>query len=221
MRRTLWLQEARRAGLAVWSAPLIVVATATAAAVVIARPGGPHAVARGWVAVLEAGLPLAAGIPQTTLVGRDPAIELLLTMPVPYRTVLLRRAACGLAAAAATGLAATAVLWWGWSVPHGPVAGQLIWLSPTVALSGVALLGGVLLREPAAAGGVVTVVWLLAALLPARVPPLLYLFATSGEFHAGWWANRLLLLLTGIVAVALAVAAAGRSEALLNSGGAR
>jgi hypothetical protein len=221
----LWRHEARRAGWAALLGPPIAVALGVAAA--LANPlTGDKTTARILLGALEMAVPLAAGVATASLVGRDPAVELQLTAPTPYRITLLRRAAVtlGWAAVVASLMAAALIVtgWWArWPANHGVFAGQLTWVAPTLGLGGVGFAAGAVFRSPATAGALVTTLWafqqffgdLAQRHLPGR---LVYLFATTRGAEPGdWTANRLTLLGAAAVLVALAMVVLRRSERLI------
>jgi hypothetical protein len=207
---SLWRHEARRAGWASLLAPplaaglLVVVAVDGAA-----RLGQPSRdTARVLQSLLEMALPLAAGVGAASLVGRDPAVELQLTLPTSYRATILRRLAitAGWAAMVAVAVAVAMVAsgWWHrFPGAHAPLAGQLTWLAPTLCLAGLGLLTGALSASPAPATSAVAVLWVFdqaaAGLLQQhRWSRLRYLFATTrGTVERDWAANRLTLLAAG------------------------
>ncbi|HVQ93561.1 MAG TPA: hypothetical protein VMU51_21160 [Mycobacteriales bacterium] len=208
----LWRYEVRRAGWAAVLAPPLVAAIVVLLAVVDAADGADQrgTVIRNLFAALEMGLPLVAGIGAASLVGRDPAAELQLTVPTPYRATLLRRLAVvvGWTALVALLIAAVLLVIDGWAdrpQAHGAVVGQLVWLAPTLWLAAVGFLAGAVFRGPAAAGGLVAVLWMIEQILTEAVQQhqwsrLLYLFATSqGTVPADWTGNRLTLVATAIV----------------------
>lgn len=210
----LWRYEVRRTG---WTA-LLTPPVATAALVLLALldsgANTDDATARNLLAALEMALPLAAGIGAASLVGRDPAAELHLTVPTAYRSTLLRRLTVTLGWAALLAVLVVAVLfatgWWQrFPASRDVLSGQLVWLAPTLALGGLGFLAAAALRSPAAAGGLVATCWIIqqvfAGLQEHLWYRLLYLFATTrGAVPADWTANRLTL-----VAAALAFGVAG------------
>jgi hypothetical protein len=188
----------------------------------VVRSGGDEdTVPAGLGYILEMGVPLAVGVAIATLLGRDPVVELQLTVPVPYRLTLLRRAAVALAAGVVVAVITDVVLRTGWTPQHGVISGQLVWFAPIVALAGLGLVVGAGLRDPAPAAAVVTSVWLFQELAPQRVPAPLYLFASTQPFSGDWLANRLTLIALAVLAVAFAWLLLGRPAALLASTGAR
>jgi hypothetical protein len=215
----------RRAGWTALLGPPIAIVVGIAAALANPLPGDTST-ARILLGALEMAIPLAAGVACASLVGRDPAVELQVTAPTPYRVTLLRRMAVTLgwtavvAALAAAALIATG--WWArWPENHGAFAGQLTWLAPTLGLSGLGFAAGAVFRSPAAAGALVTTLWAIqqffAGLSQQHLPGrLLYLFATTrGAVPGDWTANRLTLLGAGIALIALALVVLSRSERLI------
>ncbi|MGN9910329.1 hypothetical protein ACTMTJ_22505 [Phytohabitans sp. LJ34] len=214
----LWRYEVRRAG---WTA-LLTPPVATAALVLIALLDGGADTDRNLVAALEMALPLAAGVGAASLVGRDPAVELQLTVPTAYRSTLLRRLAVtfGWAALLAVLLVAGLLATGWWPESRGVLSGQLIWLAPTLWLAGLGFLGGAAFRSPAAAGGLVATVWIVdqvfAGLQEHYWFRLVYLFATTrGAVPEDWTANRVTLVTTALALGVLGWVLLGRSERLL------
>ena len=219
----LWRYEVRRVGWAALLTPPLAAAVVAGFALVDRSPGADERSASGNLfAALEMALPLVTGIGAASLVGRDPTVELQLTLPTRYRTTLLRRLAVLLGW---TGLVALAIAAYligtGWPWTHGTVVGQLIWLAPTLWLAAVGLLAGAVLRSPAAAGGLVAVLWLVEQLFRATFQEhawsrLLYLFATTrGAVPGDWMANRLTLVGTALALGVAAWALLGRTERLV------
>lgn len=215
----------RRAGPTALLGPPIAVALGVAAALANPQPGDTTT-ARILLGALEMAVPLAAGVACASLVGRDPAVEVQLAAPTPYRVTLLRRMAVTLAWTAVVAALTAAVLiatgWWArWPANHGAFAGQLTWLAPTLGLSGVGFAAAAVFRSPAAGGALVTTLWAIQQFFgdaAQRHPPgrLLYLFATTRGAEPGDWpANRLALLGAGAALTVLALVVLGRSERLL------
>jgi hypothetical protein len=226
---TLWRHEVRRAGWAALLGPPAAAAVGVALALADPMSGSDAGTARNLVAILEIGVPLAAGVGCASLVGSDPATEVQLSVPTPYRVTLARRLAVTLGWAAVVSIVLAAVLvatgWWDrWPDNHGAVSGQLIWLAPSLGLGAAGFAAGAVSRSPAAAGAVVTSLWLLELILagPAqehRPGRLLYLFATTrGTTSGDWTANRLTLIGVSAVLIALALVVLGRVERLIGEG---
>jgi hypothetical protein len=172
---------------------------------------------RGFIAMLlsalfEACLPLAAGVIITTLAVRDTALELLLTLRVPYRFTALRRfslvAGWTLVIEAAAMLAVRVAL--PWALPRTDAAGLLIWLAPTLWFAGAGALLALLLRSRSVSASVLGCVWVTQLVFHGyfasygwTIP--WFLFATLFTPTASYWtANRVELLL-GAMALFLAV----------------
>jgi len=225
---SLWRYEVRRAGWAALLGPPVAVALGTGLTMASPLPDDTTT-ARILLGVLEMGVPLAAGVGCASLVGRDPATEVQLTVPTPYRFTLLRRlvVTLGWAAivAALTAVVLIATGWWErWPANHGSLAGQLTWLAPTLGLGAVGFAAGALFRGPAAAGAVVASLWMFQQLfadLAQRHYPgrLLYLFATTrGAVPGDWTANRLTLVGVGVGLILVALVVLGRAERLIGEG---
>jgi hypothetical protein len=225
---SLWRHEVRRAG---WAAllvpPLAAVVMLGAAVDGAARLGAPsRSTALLLHSMLEMALPLAAGVAAASLVGRDLAIELHLTMPTTYRSTILRRLVVTAGWVAVIALTAAAAMvasgWWHrWPPAHPALAGQLTWLAPTLCLAGLGLLAGALSASPALATSVVVAVWFfdLAAgelLEEHRWSRLSYLFATTrGSVGEDWTANRLTLAAAGVAMISAGWLALRRPSRLL------
>ncbi|MDQ7904393.1 hypothetical protein RB614_07635 [Phytohabitans sp. ZYX-F-186] len=215
----LWRYEVRRAG---WAA-LLTPPVATAALLLLALLDGGDDTDRTLLAALEMVLPLAAGVGAASLVGRDPAVELQLTVPTSYRSTLLRRLAVTLGWAALLAVLVAGILLATGGMPQerGALSGQLVWLAPTVWLGGLGFLAGAAFRSPAAAGGLVTTWWIVQQVFPGLLQGrdwsrTLYLFETTrGAVPEGWAANRLTLVATALVLAGLGWALLGRAERLL------
>ncbi len=225
---TLWRYEVRRAGWTALLGPPLAVALGTSLA--LADPASSDVdTARVLLGALEMALPLAAGVGCASLVGSDPATEVQLTVPTPYRFTLLRRLVVTLGWAAVIAASTAAVLiatgWWHrWPANHGAFAGQLTWLAPTLGLGAVGFAAGAVFRGPAGAGAVVASLWMFQQIFaglaqehyPAR---LLYLFATTrGAVPGDWAANRLALVGMAAALIALALVVLGRAERLIGEG---
>ena len=223
----LGLFEARRAGIgALVAVPLALIA---GAAMVIVTAVGGRDVQSVAGTVLEALLPLAAALAVSSILDADSLVELQLSLPTPYRLTVARRVLCvlGLAAlidlAAAAGASGTGL----WTSSHGAIAIVLMWMAPTLALAGLALVLSLGFQSTPLAAGVVAALWIgeqsfkgwFAAHTITRA---LYLFAETrpGVVPATAWAsNRLTLLAFGLVALGGAWLALANRERLFNTGG--
>lgn len=223
---TLWRYERRHTG---WTA--LLAPPTTVAAIILLAVLNPQstdtATARTLLSALEMGVPLAAGIGAAALVGRDPAVELHLSLPTPYRVTLVRRLVITLGWAAVVALLVAGALlvtgWWArWPANHGPLVGQLTWLAPTCCLGAIGFLAAVALRGPGAAGGVVATLWIFEQIFADVVQEdrwsrLLYPFATTrGAVAADWAENRITLMTVALVLAVLAWLLLGRTERLVH-----
>lgn len=212
---SLWRHEARRAGLGALLAPLVAAVGLAAVAIdgAVRLDQASKSTALVLQSLLELALPLAAGMGAANLVGRDPAIELQLTLPTAYRATVLRRlvVTAGWVAVIALTTAAYMVAsgWWHrWPEAQPALVGQLTWLAPTLCMAGFGLLAGAVSGSPAVASAVVASLWLFeyaaADLLQEhRWSRLLYLFATTrGTVDQDWSANRLTLIAAGVAMTA-------------------
>lgn len=220
----MWRHEMKRTGWAAAMAPLAVVAAAHLLALGVAQRDDR---ARMFSYTLEMALPLVAGIAAASLVGRDPGLELQLTVPTDYRLTLGRRLlvicscaglVCGLLAVAvnATGL------WYRWPADPGPWVGQLLWLAPMLWLAGFGFLAASLFGQAAPAVAVVSMAWgletFVGPLLATSWFRLWYLFATSrGGAPEDWAANRVGLMVGTVVMVAAGWLLLADTERLIRS----
>lgn len=223
----LWAYEVRRAGPAALAGPPAIASAITLFSLVAAQMGTREGnTARFLMSGVEMGIPLAAGVTAATLVGRDRAVEIQLTVPTSYRSTLLRRLAVTTGWAAICAVAVSALLvatgWWQrWPGSHDGLEGQLTWLAPTLWLTALGLLAAALLRSVAAATSIVALVWTLEQAFAAILQQdtwsrMLFLFATTrGAVPADWLANRMTLVASALVLAALAWPLLGSCERLL------
>jgi hypothetical protein len=193
---------------------------------VLAGTGHPHAqLDRLSAVLLEALCPLGTALAAVSVVGRDPAAELVLTTPARYRRVLLGRAglAAGLAAAATLALAVALFAAGLWPAGQGGSGLVLIWGPPALWLTGTGLLAAIADRGPALASGALAAVWLAEAIFAgqAKASSIIrdqYLFATVSHLPPGAWAeNRAGLAVVGTAALALAAALLSSPARLLTA----
>lgn len=224
MTLSVWRYEVTRVGRSALAGPAAVAIGLIVLSMLLTASGTPTPQAdRILVGLLEAGLPLVAGVSAASVIGRDTAIELQLSLPADYRTTLLRRVlvAVGWPAVLALTVAIMLAGVGRWPSTHAPLTGQLIWLAPLLWLVGLGLAVAVLVRSGAIAGTVVAALWLceeLFAGLFAQHEGLrsVYLFATSRlSTTDGWVANRTMLVLTAAGLLLLAWLVLARPERLL------
>jgi hypothetical protein len=158
-------------------------------------------------------LPLAFGLSIAGLPGAERCLELQLSLPTPITRTLARRAGlCGLLSAlwvlCLTVVAGAAGVW---QPSHGLLAGQLTWLSPTVALAGVCAAVFVSSGSTTGAAAAVAGLWLFEDLtiqwFTNRTwlrPWYLFVDDAPGALRGWWWADRLALLAVGALLLALA-----------------
>jgi len=167
-----------------------------------------HYVADLFVATVEACLPLATGIALAYLAARDSAVELLLTLPVPYRAIAFRRFALIVGWSGGVALATALLLHIAlpWALPKTMLEQQLIWLAPLLWLGALGALLALLLRGSAIAGTLLGLIWIIQLAFHGFfegngwTQPW-YLFATINVPNAPYWtANRLELIGTAVVA---------------------
>jgi uncharacterized membrane protein YwaF len=225
VRPSLWRHELRRVGFPALAAPVAVPAALAIAGASMAALHVQHREGQIWLgAGLEIAAPLAAALPAAWTVASEPAVELQLSVPTPYRATVMKRLAITLAWSALLCLGVASALWvpgW-WRLSIGFWAAQLTWLSPLLCLLATAVLAVLVLRSPSAAGGLVAVVWLLniivfGAFLSNRWLRNLHLFATTyaGPGASFWPSNRLVLAAGGLLALVAAWPLLCRSEHLL------
>ncbi|MBX6752050.1 MAG: hypothetical protein IRY85_20715 [Micromonosporaceae bacterium] len=210
MNASLWRHEIGRVGWVGWTAPLAAVIVTIAFAVLANASGTDRPyVAQLLLTGLEAFAPLAVGLVAVTAIARDVGRELHLSLPRPYLATLGRR----VAVVAASGAAASVAFWLallgtGWWTGPGPATATLVWLAPTLALTGLGLLVATLARSVVVATTTVAAVWLAQQIYAASMaghawarPFLLFLTSRAGTGD-GWLTNRLVLSLAGLAMVA-------------------
>ncbi|GFJ96132.1 hypothetical protein Prum_097740 [Phytohabitans rumicis] len=222
----MWRHEVRRTGRAALLAPPLVAGLVVAVTLANGTAGAESEAMRNLFNSVEMAMPLVAGIGAASLIGRDPAAELHLTLPTPYRATLVRRLAIAVGWTALVAVLIVAVLvvtgWWArWPEAHGAFVGQLVWLAPTLWLAAAGFLAGAVFRGPAPASGLVAVLWILQQLFAGgwqehQWSRLLYLFATTrGTVPGDWLANRLTLVATGVALGYAGWLLVGRAERLI------
>lgn len=221
---SLWRYEARRAGwpacLAAPASLLVTFALAVASAGFGAPPSSVHGVLLSGV---EAFVPLAAAMAAVTVVSVDRCRELQLALPAGYPGTLGRRlgVVAGTGAALSVLFSAALRLSGSWTGPASPLASVLVWASPLLGLTGLALLVAVLGRSVVLATTTVAVVWLCQQLFaPALAAGAwsrpVFLFMTSRVGVAdGWGTNRAVLAACGVLFITTALLLLRRPERLL------
>lgn len=229
MNQSAWARlhlELRVTGIA---APVTALAAPLAGAVLVttlyATGAGAHNLDKFAGAVLAGFAPLAAATAASSIVGRDPGAELIMTTTV-YRRVLFLRAGLVVAAAALLTLLDSIAFHAMGAWPEGQGTGGyvLAWAPPMIWLAALAVLIAVALRSPAAASGLVGGVWL-AQMLPFTAhdfstnPVLRAQFMFMGVVDRApaheWNVNRIALLAVGVAAAVVAGVLLGRPERFL------
>jgi hypothetical protein len=168
--RRLLRHDLRRAGAAALLVPPGVLAVGALLVGLTSRDGGN----RGTVAafVLEALVPLGAGVAAGSVLAAEQAVELQVSVPARVATTVLRRVLLALAWTAAwAAVAATGVHAAGWWRPDGGLATvQLAWLTPAAALAGLAVAASALTGSAGLPSTLVAGVWF------------------GQEMRAGWFA---------------------------------
>lgn len=210
---TVWRYEIRRCGWSLLGTPAGATAGVLAVAVLASASGTPPArTGRLLLAATEAVLPLAAGVTAAAVVAREPAVELQLSLPTPYRTTLCRRLLVMSAWPALLATVLTAVMagagWW--PSAHPLPSGVLVWLPPLLWLAALGAAVAVGSRSVGAASAAVAGIWLAEQLFTGVFADsgwlrTLYLFPASRLPGAdGWAAGRVLLLVTaGVLCAAV------------------
>ena len=206
----LWRYELRVLGPVLFLVPVLVLAGLGSLAGLLDLRAVNHGfVAQLLTASLEACLPLAAGVVVASVCARDPALEVLLALPVSYRRTAFRRLALLLGWTGLIALVGTLVLQtvFPWALPPPGAVAQLIWLGPALCCAGVGALLALLLRSGAASGAVLGMVWVAQLAFhdyfafTGWTQPW-FLFATlEGVYPWGgtfWMANRLDLIAIGV-----------------------
>lgn len=202
------------------------------------RGGGAEAEAhlqmgRGLLAILENGLPLAAGLLAAAAVHQDAAIELHLSLPASYRATALQRLGLvllwALVLASLTSAVVIASSYWVF-----PVSGfdrPLLWLAPLLCLTTLGAALTLLLRSRVASSAILGMLWIAQFIfhpmfMENGVLQRLYLFLSEEIFpdilamsrsawYDAWVQNRLVLLAVTLALVGVVIALLGRQEALL------
>lgn len=200
--------ELRVVGPWLFGIPLFVSAIFAIAAGMMAFKQAQHSDISTMIGIgLEAGIPLAAGIVIATIARQEPALEIQLTLPRPYRRTMLSR--IGLMLGWTALIEMTAIVALGialpWTLHRQGVAYVLMWLSPLLWFGGLGAALAFAMRSWAASGAILGVVWVVQLAFHGFFAAYgwtrpWYLFATLFSPNASFWlANRIELLVTGLV----------------------
>lgn len=192
---------------------------------------------RGLLALLENGLPLAAGLLAALAAHGDAVLELHLTLPTSYRSTILRRLGQigGWALVTTLAICVAVIVGGFWIVPVDQPLGQLVWLTPLLWYISAGAVLTLVLRSRVASSTVLGMTWIAQFLfkpdfLGSPTLQRLYLFATeeiipgitranASLWYAAWVQNRLILIGMALMILAAAVFLLGRNELLLGSEG--
>ncbi|MBV9712842.1 MAG: hypothetical protein JO011_18230 [Ktedonobacteraceae bacterium] len=159
------------------------------------------------IAALEACLPLAGGIIAATVATQDPAIELQLTLPLPYRITTFCRLALILIWTVLIALISTLALHIVLPsvLPTSLAQGQLVWLAPLLWFTAVGTMLALLMRNRSTCSAILGCLWVMQLAFHGYFlattwtrPWFLFttLYAPTISF---WFLNRIELILTAIV----------------------
>jgi hypothetical protein len=166
---------------------------------------------RSFLAGLEMGLPLAAGVMAVSITTSDPARDLQFTLLQPYRSTIALRLAIMTGWMASVALLSTVVL--GslnfWRSPQPFMQGQLSWLAPLLWFCAFGALLPLLIGSRTGATAILGGIWIFEAIagdyFAERVwlRPF-FLFMTTHQPDApNWLQNRLMMLVTAAIVFAL------------------
>jgi hypothetical protein len=196
-------------------------------------PAATFQTGRGLLALLENGLPLAAGLLAALIAAPDPALELHLSLPVSYRATIGRRLGLVTVWAVATAaMTSAAIVGMGyWIVPVDQPLGQLTWIAPVLWYSGAGAMLTLLLRSWVAGSAVVGMTWIAQFMfkdlfLHSQVLVRFYPFLTqelipgitqanASLWFIPWVQNRLILLAMALAMLLVVALLLGRNESLL------
>jgi ABC-2 type transport system permease protein len=161
--------------------------------------------------VLEALVPLGAGVAAGSVLAAEQAVELQVSVPARVATTVLRRVLLVLGWTAAwAAVAAAGVYAAGWWRPEGGLAAaELAWLAPAMALAGIAVAASVLSSGAGLPTALVAGVWFGQQMRAAwfaghRWAQPLYLFPHTRDVIAPdrLAVNRVVLLAIGVAGIA-------------------
>ncbi|HVQ95401.1 MAG TPA: hypothetical protein VMU51_30510 [Mycobacteriales bacterium] len=201
--------DLRRAGAAALLVPPGVLAAGALLVGLASRDGGNRETAVAFV--LEALVPLGAGVAAGSVLAAEQAMELQASVPARVATTVLRRVLLALAWTAACAAVATAGVYAaGWWRPDGGLAAaELAWLAPAAALAGLAVAASALAGSAGLPTTLVVAVWFgqetrAAWFAGHRWAQPLYLFPHTRDVVAAdrLAANRIVLLAIGAAGLA-------------------
>src|SRR5579862_6382638 len=181
---------------------------------------------RGMLALLENGLPLAAGLAAAILISHDPVVESHLTFSQSYHaTATLRLALITLWTTLFTALVALLVAatgFWPTALQTlSPIENVVLWLAPLWWFIGAGAALALLLRSRVASMAILGMVWVAQFLfkllfLQSEILQRVYLFLTEEDGLPSYWlANRLIILAIALALFGVTLLLLRRDEALL------
>jgi hypothetical protein len=206
---SLWFYEARRAGPAALTLPLLAAGGITALAMAVSATHQATTQAAGltMVRLVADVLPITVGLAAAAILGRERLLEVQLTLPTSYPVTVRRRLSVLGVVALIAAAAALAVLDAAgqWTHPaHGPLA-LLVPAGPAVLLAGAGAWAGARWQS-AAASTMVIGVWLGQLLVWDR-------------FVGIWQMNKVLLMAVGAGLLVAALRRLSDTEHLLAGAG--
>jgi hypothetical protein len=222
MNRTLWLYEMSRVGWGARLASPLALAAIISFALLAVFFGRAEQVNRLLSASVDV-LPLVGALYAASIVTDGHALELQLTMPMPYRLTLARRLILALGWISVVALASTLALRAAgrFVFAISPLADQLIWFAPLLWLTGFGALLSVAFQSGAVGSSIVGVVWVIESAFSdffastAWAQPIWFSDRFQVEPADWWFAHRVLLLAFVLIFFALAFWLLGDAERLL------
>ncbi|MBA2392231.1 MAG: hypothetical protein H0V70_05740 [Ktedonobacteraceae bacterium] len=159
------------------------------------------------LAGLEACLPLTSGIIAATVATQDPAIELQLTLPLPYRSTTFLRLALLLIWTALIALLSTLALHLALPsvLPTSLAEEQLIWSAPLLWFTAVGTILALLMRNRSTSSAILGCLWVMQLVFHGYFLATVwtrpwFLFTTLYAPDISFWlANRIELILTSVI----------------------
>jgi hypothetical protein len=189
--------------------PLFVACLFAVAVAMMGLKGAPHVnISNMAMAGIEGAVPLVAGIGAAWITSQDSALELQLSLPVPYRRTIWRRMALFLIWSALIEVLAVIVMVasWPWMLPtDSPVEYLLVWLAPLLWFTAWGAGLALALRNRVASVALLGVVWVAELLFHETLATqgwtqAIFVFATMFDASTSFWGtNRAELLGTAVL----------------------
>jgi hypothetical protein len=201
--------EVRVMGTWLLALPLFVACPFAVAVAMMGLKGAPQVnISNMTMAGIEGAVPLVAGIGAAWITSQDSALELHLSLPVPYRQTVRRRVALFLIWSALIEMLAVTVVakFWPWMFPKGSQAEYLLaWLVPLLWFTAWGAGLALALRNRMASVALLGVVWVVELLFHEMVASYgwsqaIFVFATMFDAGTSFWVtNRVELLGTAVI----------------------